>query len=385
MTFHPGRFLLAALLILPGAAAAEGEGTLRTLAGPLELGQAYTPISRNLTREIGRSFAVSEVMMLSFDDGPLSGGRVFTQVRSITPTRTDDAMARAAVESIAQRAEEVEGFLWRRQVDVAGFPFQLIAGDRTEDGDGDGEGGDAVAEELLSEEGMALRGERRALRMMGAVGGSLLTITIDFPRSDEATEPLATALSRLALDLPGLLRQRAEFDDEAAGLIGQDRILTQFGELALPRGVQARLAATEDFGTRDAERRRGTQRFVFARNGAWLGEQYVLLTLSCSSGEQIGDAVRAEPGRVLRTAEGVTQLVGPTRVQVGGMDAERYTGRMRGAQGGAQFVQWTAFGETESYMLRLDSFNGRRIQRELEPQVAALRPDCPPFNLGRGP
>lgn len=222
------------------------------------------------------------------------------------------------------------------------------------------------------------RKDRRVVRLLGTIGGNLVSLFITEDLEGEGPSPLVDVAAGLEVDYTATLRFRARLDAESKRAIAGDRLMTPLGTLEEPRKFDAKLTSADVHFDGNGKLTGATQSFGFHKVGFWAVQSFVV-TLGCNVGmPKDEDERRRLQDPFDADNEGVKRL-STARSRIGGLEANRLEVSQTSKRGlQTQATHWYAEGEDSHYVVRIDRFNSRTQQLKLEEQLNAMSFRCQP-------
>lgn len=376
--FPARRLGLAAILSLAVAAPAVA-AEIATLAGPFQPSLQTELLREDEDRRLQRSFTASRVSFLRIADGAGQGRILTVSSTYLVPQAVvPDAMAQLVAMQLEKESEHRD-FVRSETREVSGFDFNFVVRDIPGDEEEAEEPDFAEAPHDAFEESLRGSGPRRRVTMVGLISGSMLRVAVQFPREEGMEEQVVDALSRIPIDFAGLLKLRDAFDAESTARVSDLRVATLFGDVTPPKGSSARLTRISDSHTPDGRRLSRTLSFMFAKGGAWLGNQYVALSTSCGTGREVDQAFREWVLGGLVRDKTVQSIEPRVRTRLGGLDATLLSGTRKQNGLRTKLSRWFAHTENAFYLVELESFNARGVLKQLNGALDGLRLDCAPL------
>ncbi len=360
--------VVVVLAMLPiSAARAE---TVVTLAGPVEVPFAVEFVFSSEDRSLGTGFTANEVRNFRIAEGAAAGRMLNLSTRYYVPPSVSPAAMEHLLARLLEDAADKPRYVRSEPRSVSGFDFTLLINEfEVSENEAD-----APRDEF--ETAMHDPGPRRALTLIGLLSGALLNVTAVVPKDDHIEREFADAMAGLAIDFAGLLKSRGEFDAESNARVSEFRVATLFGDVTPPRGSRARMTHSHESYSADRERIARKYSFMFAKDGAWLGAQYVSLSTGCTSGRVMDAPMRAWMDEALTRNQSMREATPPSPARIGDREGHVRSARHAGQAGKTRVSRWLAFDERASFSVEIESLNARGILKHLESSLDGLRLDC---------
>lgn len=345
----------------PAPAATESPVTsapLELLVGKLPLPFSYRIVSSSIGISTYLGLTAKQDIELVPVDGPRAGKTMKIRVNFVGPNDIPAGFVQGAVNSEAEKyAADARTRIVKPQR-IGGFDF-------------------IVADTVLPFDDE----DQRTVRLMGALGGNLLSLFIPEGLAGEGPSPLVDTAAGLELDYTATLRLRARLEAESRRVIAGDRLLTPVGVLEEPRKIDAKLSAADAFYDGNGKLTGATHTYGFHKVGFWAVQSFAV-TLGCHLGMPEDENERKRLIDPFDADDKDVKRLSTARSRIGGLEAQRLEVALTTSKGlQTQATRWYAESEDSYYVVRIDRFNSRAQQLKLEEQLGAMAFRCQPESV----
>lgn len=345
----------------PAPAATESPVTsapLELLVGKLPLPFSYRIVSSSIGISTYLGLTAKQDIKLVPVDGPRAGKTMTIRVTFVAPNDIPAGLVQGAVNGEAERYAADARTRIVKPLRIGGFDFVVA---------------DAVVP--FDDE------DQRTVRLMGAMGGNLMSLFIPETLAGEGPSPLVDTIAGLEVDYTATLRFRARLEAESNRVIGGDRLLTPVGVLQEPRKIDAKLSAADAFYDGNGKLTGATHTYGFHKIGFWAVQSFAV-TLGCHLGMPKDEEERKRLIDPFDADDKGVKRLSTSRSRIGGLEADRLEVALTTRKGlQTQATRWYAESEDSHYVIRIDRFNARAQQLKLEEQLTAMSFRCQPESV----
>jgi hypothetical protein len=222
------------------------------------------------------------------------------------------------------------------------------------------------------------------MAISGVVNGALYRIAVLASDQRLLTPELALRMKAIRLDYAGLLKIKADFEEEARMAVQDNALDTPLSRLMLDKGTQARLSSSYLKTGGDGVPLFRSRTFGLFKAGMWT-LQSLSLFIGCGREDSFEDEKEIR-SFLLMTGEGeeedkedrYTQITSPTSATMLGLRAETATakGGKVNAMRSTVVRRWLARNEGNVFNIGIERLNGSPVEKLVVGQLESAPPMC---------